>query len=246
MTEVDLFIPCFIDQMFPETGFHMVKVLEKAGCRVHYNPAQTCCGQPAFNAGYRKEMEDVGKKFIADFAGSEHYVVGPSGSCVGFVRNFYGALYENTPVHNYYRSLRKNLYEFSEFLVDVLHVEDIGGQLDAHVTYHDACGALRECGIREAPRKLLAGVKGLRVTEMQYPETCCGFGGTFAVKFEPISTGMADAKVEDALRTGAEYIVSTDYSCLMHIAAYAQKQQKQIGVMHLADLLAKSLETVPA
>ncbi|HNM09272.1 MAG TPA: zinc-finger-containing protein, partial [Chitinophagales bacterium] len=147
MTEVDLFIPCFIDQMFPETGFNMVKVLEKAGCRVHYNPNQTCCGQPAFNAGYWKEMEDVGKKFLADFANSDRYVVGPSGSCVGFVRNFYGELYANTPVHNYHKNLKKNLFEFSEFLVDVLKVEDFGGKFPAKVTYHDACGALRECKI---------------------------------------------------------------------------------------------------
>lgn len=242
MTEVDIFIPCFIDQLFPETGFNMVKVLEKAGCKVHYNPNQTCCGQPAFNAGFWKETDDVGKKFLADFANSDRSVVGPSGSCVGFVRNFYSEIYSNTPMHNYYKNLRKNLFEFSEFMVDVLKVEDIGGRFNAKITYHDACGALRECKIKEAPRKLLAGIKGLEIIEMNNAETCCGFGGTFAVKFEPISTGMAESKVNDALATGAEYIVSTDYSCLMHIQAFAQKQGKNIKVMHLADLLAKSIE----
>ncbi|MEZ5013339.1 MAG: (Fe-S)-binding protein [Chitinophagales bacterium] len=241
MTEVDLFIPCFIDQMFPETGFNMVKVLEKAGCRVHYNPNQTCCGQPAFNAGYWKEMDEVGKKFIADFANSDHYVVGPSGSCVGFVRNFYGALYQNTPVHNYYKNLRKNLFEFSEFMVDILKVENVGGKLPAKVTYHDACGALRECKIKEAPRKLLEQVEGLELMEMQNAETCCGFGGTFAVKFEAISSGMADAKIKDAIASGADYIVSTDYSCLMHLQAYIEKQKMPIQVLHIADLLAKSI-----
>lgn len=241
MIEVDLFIPCFIDQMFPQTGFNMLKVLEKAGCRVHYNPNQTCCGQPAFNAGFWKEMEDVGKKFLADFANSDRYVVGPSGSCVGFVRNFYGEIYANTPVHNYHKNLKKNLFEFSEFMVDVLKVEDLGGKFAGKVTYHDACGALRECKIKEAPRKLMQHIEGLEIVEMQFPETCCGFGGSFAVKFEPISTGMADSKVIDAVQTGAEYIVSTDYSCLMHLQAYIEKQQHPIKVMHLADLLAMSI-----
>jgi L-lactate dehydrogenase complex protein LldE len=238
--EVDIFIPCFIDQLFPETGFNMVKVLEKAGCTVHYNPAQTCCGQPAFNAGFWKEMDDVGKKFIADFS-TDRYVVSPSGSCTGFVRNFYAELYDNTPMHNYYKNLRKNLFEFSEFLTDVLKIDNLGGKLPAKVTYHDACGALRECKIKAAPRKLLQQVEGLELLEMQDCETCCGFGGTFAAKFEAISTGMADMKVEYAIATGADYIVSTDYSCLMHLDAYIKKQNKQIQVMHIADLLAKSL-----
>lgn len=239
--EVDIFIPCFIDQLFPETGFNMVKVLEKAGCKVHYNPAQTCCGQPAFNAGFWKEMDEVGKKFIADFS-TDRYVVSPSGSCTGFVRNFYNELYQNTPMHNYYKSLRKNLFEFSEFLVDVLKIENLGGTFNKKITYHDACGALRECKIKTAPRKLLSNIQGLEIIEMKDCETCCGFGGTFAVKFEPISTGMADMKVENAIATGAEYIVSTDYSCLMHIDAYAKKQNKNIKVMHVADVLAESLK----
>lgn len=240
MTDIDIFIPCFIDQLFPETAFSMVTVLEKAGCNVHYNPAQTCCGQPAFNAGFWQEMDDVGKKFIADFS-TDRNVVSPSGSCTGFVRNFYTEIYQNTPVHNYYKTLRKNLFEFSEFMVDVLKVENIGGKLNAKITYHDACGALRECKIKEAPRKLLQNIEGLEIIEMQDCETCCGFGGTFAVKFEPISTGMADQKIENAIATGADYIVSTDYSCLMHLKAYIEKQNLNIKVMHIADLLAKSI-----
>lgn len=208
---------------------------------MHYNPEQTCCGQPAFNAGQWKEMDEVGKKFIKDFSANERVVVAPSGSCVGFVRNFYGELYENGPFHNYYKQLRKNLFEFSEFMVDVLKVEDIGGKLDARVTYHDACSALRECKIKSAPRQLVKNIRGVELIEMDLVETCCGFGGTFAVKYEPISTSMADLKIEKALETGAEYIVSTDYSCLMHLKAYIDKQKLSIKVMHLADLLAKSL-----
>ncbi|HET8963505.1 MAG TPA: (Fe-S)-binding protein [Chitinophagales bacterium] len=239
--DVEIFIPCFIDQLFPETGFNMVKVLERAGCTVYYNPEQTCCGQPAFNAGQWKEMDEVGKKFIKDFSTNDRVVVAPSGSCVGFVRNFYGELYDNGPFHNYYKQLRKNLYEFSEFMVDILKVEDIGGKFNAKITYHDACAALRECKIKSAPRKLVNNIQGIELVEMDLVETCCGFGGTFAVKYEPISTSMADLKIEKALATGADYIVSTDYSCLMHLKAYIERQKLPIQVMHLADLMAKSL-----
>lgn len=239
---VEIFIPCFIDQLHPETGFNMVKVLEKAGCTVHYNPEQTCCGQPAFNAGHWDKMEDVGKKFITDFSQVDRAIVAPSGSCVGFVRNFYSELYANTPYHNYYKQVRKNLYEFSEFMVDVLKVDDIGGSLNSKVTYHDACGALRECGIKSQPRQLLEKIKGLELVEMNFAETCCGFGGTFSTKFEAISTGMADSKGDNAVATGADTIVSTDYSCLMHLQSYFNKQQVPMQTLHLIDILAKSIE----
>ena len=239
--EVDIFIPCFIDQLHPETGFNMVRVLEQAGCTVHYDPEQTCCGQPAFNAGHWDKMDDVGKKFINDFSRHNRAIVAPTGSCVGFVRNLYHEQYDNTPYHNYYKQVRNQLYELSEFLVDVLKVKDWPGRLPAKVCYHDACGALRECGIREQPRTLLGMVEGVELVEMKESETCCGFGGTFATKFEAISTGMADQKMEHAVASGAEILVSTDYSCLMHLQAYADKQSLPIRTMHLADLLVESL-----
>lgn len=239
--EVDIFIPCFIDQLSPDTGFNMVKVLEHVGCKVHYNPGQTCCGQPAFNAGQWEKMDDVGKKFITDFSAVDRTIVSPSGSCTGFVRNFYNELYANTPYHNYYKQVKRNLFEISEFLVDVMQQTDLEGKFQAKVTYHDACGALRECGIKEQPRKLLAAVEGLELVEMDFSETCCGFGGTFAAKFEAISSGMADNKGQFAAATGAEYVVSTDYSCLMHLQAYFDKQQIPVKCIHLIDLLAKSI-----
>jgi L-lactate dehydrogenase complex protein LldE len=215
----------------------MVKVLEKAGVDVEYNTDQTCCGQPAFNAGFRDEARDVCSKFLKDFSGHD-YVVAPSASCVGFVRNYYSTLFNNSSLHNEVRDLQKRVFEFSAFLVNVLGIEDMGASLYGKATYHDSCAALRECKLREEPRKLLAHVKGLELLEMADTETCCGFGGSFAVKFEPISVAMADQKVNNALQTGADYIISTDLSCLMHLDGYIRHKGYPIRTMHIADVLA--------
>ena len=235
--KVQLFIPCFVDQLYPETGMNMVKVLEKLGCEVTYNTKQTCCGQPAFNAGYRDEAKSVATKFLHDFK-ENTYIVSPSGSCTGYVRNFYDDLFENSADHNLCNQVRGNTYEFTEFLTKVLKVDNVGATLNGKATYHDACGALRECGIKEAPRKLLANVNGLEMVEMKECETCCGFGGTFAVKFEPISIGMAQTKVKSALETGAKYMITTDVSCMMHIQGYINENNLPIQTMHIADVLA--------
>ncbi|MDX5347978.1 MAG: (Fe-S)-binding protein, partial [Hymenobacteraceae bacterium] len=178
---VDIFIPCFVDQLFPETGFNMVKVLEALGCEVRYNPAQTCCGQPAFNAGFFDEARDVAQKFLEDFSSEEaHYVVSPSASCIGMVRNAYADIFKKSSNLVRYRALQKKVYEFTEFLTDVLQVKQVpGAALDGRFTYHDSCSGLRECGIKEGPRQLLRHVKGLEMVEMAETETCCGFGGTF-------------------------------------------------------------------
>ncbi|HRI22896.1 MAG TPA: (Fe-S)-binding protein, partial [Panacibacter sp.] len=174
---------------------------------------------------------------IKDFNGSD-YVVAPSASCVGFVRNYYTKLFDNSSVHNEVKDLGNRLFEFSEFLVKVLGVEDLGAILEGEATYHDSCAALRECLIKEEPRKLLSKVAGLTLTEMDDAETCCGFGGTFAVKFEPISIAMADQKITNALATKARYIISTDMSCLMHIDGCIKNKNANIQVLHLADVLA--------
>ncbi|MEK7226110.1 MAG: (Fe-S)-binding protein, partial [Bacteroidota bacterium] len=216
---VQLFIPCFVDQLFPNTAFNMVKVLGKAGCTVSYNTAQTCCGQPAFNAGFWDEAKSVCTKFIKDFSSSD-CIVTPSASCAGFVRNYYGKLFENSSLHNEVKDLGKRIFEFSEFMVQILKVENVGAILNGKATYHDSCAGLRECKIKAEPRKLLSNVKGLQLTEMTDVETCCGFGGTFAVKFEAISVAMGEQKVENALATGADYLISTDTSCLMHLQGY--------------------------
>jgi len=236
---VQLFIPCFVDQMYPHTGLNMARVLEKLGCDVSYNPQQTCCGQPAFNAGYWDDARAVAEKFLQDFD-QEFYIVAPSGSCTGFVRNFYEKLFEQSSDKNKATKVRTYLYEFTEFLVDVLKVEDIGATFSGKATYHDACGALRECGIKSQPRKLLSKVQGLELVEMGECESCCGFGGTFAVKYEPISIGMAQTKVQSALSTGAEYMITTDVSCMMHIQGYIDKNQLPIKTIHIADVLAEN------
>lgn len=237
---VDLFIPCFVDQLYPDTAFNMVKVLESVGCEVQYNTNQTCCGQPAFNSGFHHEAKSIGKKFLKDFSDGEHYIVAPSGSCTGYVRNYYNQLFENTAEHNNCKNVKKRLYEFTEFLINVLHISDIGAVFNATATYHDGCGSLRECGIKDAPRKLMEQVDGLELIEMKECETCCGFGGTFAVKYEPISIGMAQTKVQSALATGAEYIISSDLSCLLHLDSYIRKEQIPLKTIHIADVLASS------
>ncbi len=234
---VSIFIPCYVDQLYPETGFNMVKVLKKSGCSVHYNPNQTCCGQPAFNAGYWKEAKAVGRKFLKDIYTND-YIVAPDASCTGYIRRYFGELFGNSALHNEMKQVQKNLYEFSEFLVKILHVTDIGARLEGIATYHDSCSGLRKCQIREEPRLLLQKVQGLELREMQDVEICCGFGGTFAVKYEPISIGMADQKVNNAKETDADYLISTDLSCLMHLESYIKKQGIHLKCMHLADVLA--------
>lgn len=234
---VQIFIPCFVDQLYPQVGMSMVKVLEKAGCTVSYNANQTCCGQPAYNAGYMKEARAVSEKFLHDFSGDE-YIVSPSGSCTGYIRGSFEEIFDNSSCHNEAKAITKRAFEFTEFMVNVLKVDNVGAELNAIATYHDACGALRECGIKTTPRQLLANVRGLELREMKECETCCGFGGTFAVKYEPISIGMSQTKVSSAREVGAEYILSTDISCLMHLEGYIRHEKINMKTAHIAEVLA--------
>ncbi|MFM8806890.1 MAG: (Fe-S)-binding protein [Sphingomonadales bacterium] len=233
---VQLFIPCFVDQLFPDTAFNMVRVLEKAGCTVSYNTKQTCCGQAAFNAGFWEESKSVCQKFINDFQGTDP-IVTPSASCAGFVKNYYSRLFDNSSVHHQVQDLKQRTYEFSDFLVNVLQKTSFGAQLNGTATYHDSCAALRECKIKQEPRQLLSNVKGLSLVEMADAETCCGFGGTFAVKYDNISVAMGEQKVEHALATGATYLISTDLSCLMHQQGYINQKGYRLTTLHLADVL---------
>lgn len=235
--KVQIFIPCFVDQLYPQTAFNMVKVLEKAGCEVSYNPSQTCCGQPAFNAGFWDDARDVCSKFLRDFKPGTP-IVAPSASCVGFVKNYYSKLFDNSSLHNEAKAIGQNIFEFSDFLVNRLGITDFGASLPGRATYHDSCAGLRECRIKNEPRSLLMKVKGLEMVELNDVETCCGFGGTFAVKFEPISIAMGEQKVENALATEADYLISTDLSCLMHLQGYIDNKNYKLRTMHLADVLA--------
>jgi L-lactate dehydrogenase complex protein LldE len=234
---VQIFIPCFVDQLYPQVAFSMVKVLAKVGCKVNYNSNQTCCGQPAFNAGFWGESKDVCSKFMKDFDGAD-YIVAPSASCVGFVRNYYPKLFDTAANHKEVVALGQRTFELSDFLINVLKIDDVGATFNGKATYHDSCAGLRECNIKKEPRQLLSKVKGLELVEMNDVETCCGFGGTFAVKFEPISIAMADQKITNAIDTKADFLISTDMSCLMHIDGRNKHNHAGLQVMHLADVLA--------
>lgn len=235
--KVELFIPCFIDQLYPDTAFSTIKLLEKVGCEVIYNPNQTCCGQPAFNAGFWDDAKAIGSKFLQDFS-DQNFIVSPSASCTGMVKNYYNDLFTNTAVHNKCRAIQNQIYELSDFLVNIMEQDYFGAELDGKAVYHDSCAALRECKIKAEPRQLLEKVHGLELLELPDSSTCCGFGGTFAVKFEAISTAMAQQKIDQALALEADYIISTDASCLLHLQGYIDKNNLPIKTVHLADVLA--------
>lgn len=232
--EVTVFIPCYINELFPEIGIATVQTLRKAGVKVEFNPNQTCCGQPAFNAGFTNEAIAVSQKFVSDFK-SAKTIVCPSGSCTGFVKNYLPNLLADS------KDLSGNLpeiFELTDFLVNKIGVTDFESNFKGVVTYHDGCGSLNECGIKSAPRTLLQGVKGLTLIEMEDAERCCGFGGTFSVKFDSISTAMIKSKIDSALLAKADYIVSADMSCLMHIDSYVRKNNLPLKVKHISEILA--------
>ncbi len=235
---VDLFVPCFIDQLYPDTAFNTIKLLKRAGVDVRYNPEQTCCGQPAFNSGYWDETRTLAKKFIADFPG-EGTIVSPSASCSGFIKNYYPQVFKDTneELLEAQKKLSNRIVELSDFLVNRIGFTDFGAKFPHKVCFHDSCSALREYGIKKEPRLLLSKVEGLELIEMEESETCCGFGGTFSAKFQSISTAMTLQKVEHAIATGAKYIISTESSCILNIESYIKKQKLDIKPIHLADLL---------
>src|ERR1043165_701683 len=235
---VSLFVTCMVDQLFPKVGMAMATVLERLGYQVDFPEDQTCCGQPAFNSGYRAEARIVARHFLNTFEACEAIVV-PSGSCTAMVAHHYVELFHKEPetlarVH----AIEKKIWEFSTFLTEVAGVEDVGARFDDVVTFHDGCHALRELGIREAPRRLLSRVRGLELREMQPAEECCGFGGTFSVKFAELSGAMAKTKIDAILRTGARTVVSLDPSCLMQIQGVLSRSGSAIRTMHLAEVLA--------
>jgi L-lactate dehydrogenase complex protein LldE len=236
---VSLFVTCLVDQFFPQVGLAMAEVLERIGYRVDFPEAQTCCGQPAFNTGYREEARQVAQHFLEVFREAD-YVVVPSGSCTAMITRHYEELFARQPEWlEQARRLAPRVWEFSRFLLEVAGVEDVGARLEAVVTYHDGCHALRELGIREGPRRLLARVRGLELREMDTAEECCGFGGTFAVKFPELSGAMARTKLEAIRRTGARYVVSIDSSCLMQIGGALSRAGLPVQPLHLAEVLAR-------
>jgi len=230
LPRVALFIPCFVDQVCPQVGVDMARVLRKIGCDISFPEEQTCCGQPAFNSGYWDDARAVAKRFLRVFDQAE-CVVGPSGSCVTMVRKFYPELIGISPAYS-------KFYEFSEFLTNVAKIDDVGASFPHKVTLHDSCHALRELGVRQGPRNLLRKVRGLELAEMPHADDCCGFGGTFAVKFGMISAAMGETKMENAQSTAAEFVTSIDPSCLMHLDGVLRKKQSPLKTIHLAGILA--------
>jgi L-lactate dehydrogenase complex protein LldE len=235
---VSLFVTCIVDQVFPKAGLAMADVLERVGFEVDFREAQTCCGQPAFNSGYREEARKVALHFLDVFAGAENVVV-PSGSCASMITHHFADLFAGDAVNlARARAIGERVHEFSQFLVDVAKVEDVGARLDDVVTYHDSCHALRELKIKQGPRRLLRHVRGLELREMDAAEECCGFGGTFSVKFPDVSGGMARTKIDSIVRTGARTVVSIDSSCLMQIQGALSRAGLPIRTLHLAEVLA--------
>jgi L-lactate dehydrogenase complex protein LldE len=243
MPKVSLFIPCFVDQLAPEVGVDMVSVLRRIGWEVDFPKDQTCCGQPGFNSGYWNDARPLAERFVQVFRSKEN-IICPSGSCTTMVRNFYPELLAGTPLRDEAAKLGQRVYEFSEFLVRVAGVTDVGAMFPYRVAYHDACHALRELHLKQEPRELLRHVREIELVEMPYSEDCCGFGGTFATKFPMISGAMGDTKAGNAESTGAEYLTSTDPSCLMHVDGILRRRKSRMRTIHLASILAQTSTTL--
>ena len=236
----DLYVTCVIDQLYPEVGVSVVKVLRRLGVTVGFPKDQTCCGQPVYNSGFSNEARTLAKRVLQQFRDSE-YVVVPSGSCAATLRVFYLELFADDPdLLAQAKALSAKTYEFSEFLVNVLKVEDASACGATHrgaVTYHPSCHLMRELGVKTEPKKLLSSVPGLEERELEGAEICCGFGGTFSVKFPHISEGMVADKIANVQASGADTLVACDMSCLMNMAGALNRQGSDIKVRHLAQIL---------
>ena len=236
---VGLFVTCLVDLMRPSIGFAALRLLEAAGCEVVVPPAQTCCGQPGYNSGDQKAAKVLALKVLQEFEGCD-YVVLPSGSCAGMIRVHYPALFKDDPaVIESIRRLSAHTYELTDFLVNVAKLQNIPGNYSGSLTYHDSCSGLREMGVQAQPRALLARMPGVKLTEMRESTTCCGFGGTFSVKFGEISTRMADNKCAHIAQTGTGAIVAGDLGCLMNIEGRLRRRgDLDTRVLHIAEVLA--------
>lgn len=239
---VGLFVTCLADLMRPSVAFAAVKLLEDAGCTVEVPAAQTCCGQPALNSGDSVDARQIAMQVITAFEGFEA-VVGPSGSCMGTLRHDYPALFAGTTAEDAAwrrraEDLSRRSHELLSFLVDVLKRPAVTARYDGTATYHDSCAGLRELGIKRQPRQLLAGVQGLRLVEMEGTEECCGFGGTFCVKYPEISTKMVDDKIAHVQASGATTLLGGDLGCLLNIAGRMKRQGIAVRVLHTAEVLA--------
>jgi L-lactate dehydrogenase complex protein LldE len=238
---VGFFVTCLVDLLRPSVGWAAVKLLEEAGCTIEV-PPQTCCGQPAYNSGDRSLAKDLARQAIETFASYE-YVVVPSGSCAGMLAKHYPGLFaEDSTFAGKANAFATKVYELSQFLTDVRKIEAVNARFARRVTYHDACSGLRELGVAAAPRKLLKSVVGLELVEMAGCGRCCGFGGTFAVKYDEISAAIADEKIANVKACGASVLLAGDLGCLMHIAGRMSRRGESFEVRHFAEVLAGMIE----
>jgi L-lactate dehydrogenase complex protein LldE len=242
---VGLFVTCLVDLFRPTIGFAAVKLLEKAGCTVEVPPAQVCCGQPSYNSGDKSDTKAIARSVIQAFDGFD-YVVAPSGSCAGMIRKHYPELFADEPgfmprVHH----LANRTYELVSFLVDVIGIKEVQARYDGVATYHDSCSGLRELGVKQQPRALLASVAGLKLKELPGAETCCGFGGTFCVKYPEISNRMVGDKTADIQATGADTLLAGDLGCLLNMAGKLTREGSAVKVRHVAEVLADVTGDVP-
>lgn len=243
---VALFVTCLVDLFRPTVGFAAVKLLEAAGCSVEVPRAQTCCGQPAYNSGDRADAKALALQAFDAFTGYD-YVVAPSGSCAGMIRVHYPELFANDSANlGRAQELAGRSWELLSFLVDVCGMDRVAARWDRNVTYHDACSGLRELAVKAQPRRLLASVAGLTLRELPGAEVCCGFGGTFCIKYPEISDKMVSEKAADVTSTGAQAVLAGDLGCLLNIAGKLHRQGRQIEARHVAEVLAGMTEDVPA
>jgi len=237
--KVALFVTCVVDQMWTSVGTSTVEVLRRAGCDVEFDERQTCCGQPAFNTGYRAEAKQVAARFIELFEASRaEYIVSPSGSCTAMVHHYETLFADDDAWRKRARVIAKRTYELSSFLVRVLQIADVGAKFKGKVTWHDACHGLRELGVHDEPRTLIKHVRETEFVELENADACCGFGGTFAVKYPEISAAILDQKIEAIENSGVDAVVSGDASCLMQIGGRLSRIGSKVRPMHLAELLA--------
>jgi len=242
---VGLFVTCLVDMFRPSVGFAAVKLLEDAGCVVEAPAVQTCCGQPAYNSGDPAAAREVARTWIDAFTGFD-YVVVPSGSCAGMLSGHLPELFEDEPeTLEKVRAIAGRTHELMSFLVDVLGVESVDARFDGAVAYHDSCSGLRELGVKAQPRKLLATVEGLDLADLSEAEVCCGFGGTFCVKYPDISDVMVTNKIRDAEASGAGTVLAGDLGCLLNMAGKASRMNKPLAFRHVAEVLAGATETPP-
>jgi len=241
---VALFVTCLVDLFRPSIGFAAVKLLEDAGCVVEVPRGQTCCGQPAYNSGDRADATALARQTIAALAGYD-YVVVPSGSCGGMIKKHYPELFDDPDEAARARELAERTFELTSFLVDVMGVTRVEARGRARITYHDACAGLRELGIKRQPRALLSGIDGLELHELDDVEVCCGFGGTFCVKYPDVSTKMVSDKAAAIGNTGAELVLAGDLGCLMNIAGRLKRVGSTVEARHVAEVLAGRLDEPP-